>query len=120
MALCRNLNVSPSGYHAWAAREPSDRDREDEVLSTHMRAIHKGRTGARASTPNSIAKGSARAASGSPSHEAREPPGADAEAMRSTIDSDHGLAVAPNLLERNFTAAAPDQVWVADITYIWT
>ena len=41
-ALCRNLDVAPSGYHSWAGREPSDRDREDEVLSTHIRAIHKG------------------------------------------------------------------------------
>ncbi len=37
-----------------------------------------------------------------------------------TTDSKHNLPVAPNLLERNFTVAAPNWVWVSDITYIPT
>jgi len=37
-----------------------------------------------------------------------------------TTDSKHGLPVAANLLERNFTPAAPNQVWTSDITYLWT
>ena len=37
-----------------------------------------------------------------------------------TTDSRHGLPVAPNLLERNFTVAVPNAVWVGDITYIPT
>jgi len=37
-----------------------------------------------------------------------------------TTDSDHSMAVAENLLDRNFTAAVPNQKWVADITYIPT
>ena len=45
VALCRNLDVSTAGYYAWAGREPSDRDRGDEVLSTHIRAIHKASRG---------------------------------------------------------------------------
>jgi putative transposase len=40
--------------------------------------------------------------------------------FRKTTDSDHGLAVAPNLLERRFTVDEPDKVWVGDLTYIWT
>lgn len=35
-------------------------------------------------------------------------------------DPKHGLPVAANLLERNFTQSAPDQVWTSDITYLWT
>jgi len=37
-----------------------------------------------------------------------------------TTDSKHGLPVAPNLLDRNFTPTAPNQVWTSDITYLWT
>jgi transposase InsO family protein len=37
-----------------------------------------------------------------------------------TTDSKHNLPVAPNLLNREFEVAAPDQVYVSDITYIWT
>lgn len=37
-----------------------------------------------------------------------------------TTDSKHDLPIAPNLLERNFTAQQPNQVWTTDITYIAT
>ena len=37
-----------------------------------------------------------------------------------TTDSNHTLAVAPNLLDRDFSATAPNQKWAGDITYIWT
>ena len=37
-----------------------------------------------------------------------------------TTDSNHDLPIAPNLLERQFTVARPDQVWVGKITYIAT
>ena len=37
-----------------------------------------------------------------------------------TTDSKHSLPIAPNLLERNFTPEAPDQMWSSDITYIAT
>ena len=39
---------------------------------------------------------------------------------RVTTESNHNMPVAPNILKRDFTAEAPDQVWVGDITYIWT
>src|ERR1700687_4906751 len=37
-----------------------------------------------------------------------------------TTDSRHDLPIAPNLLDRNFIAAAPNRIWLADITYIET
>ena len=46
-----------------------------------------------------------------------EPPG---KPVRFTTDSKHRLAVAPNLLGRNFAPLAPNQVWTSDITYLWT
>ena len=38
----------------------------------------------------------------------------------STTDSDHALPIAPNLLDRNFSPAAPNKVWLTDITYVPT
>src|SRR5258708_29339916 len=40
--------------------------------------------------------------------------------FKATTDSKHALPVAPNLLDRNFQPAAPNQVWSADLTYLWT
>ena len=40
--------------------------------------------------------------------------------FRVTTDSRHGLSIAPNLLNRNFTVAMPNQGWTGDITYIPT
>ena len=37
-----------------------------------------------------------------------------------TTDSKHNLPVAENLLARNFTPTGPNQVWISDITYLWT
>jgi putative transposase len=40
--------------------------------------------------------------------------------FRTTTDSKHKFPIAPNLLERNFTALRPDESWVTDITFVWT
>jgi len=40
--------------------------------------------------------------------------------FQTTTDSRHGLPVAPNVLDRQFTVTAPDTTWVTDITYLWT
>ena len=37
-----------------------------------------------------------------------------------TTDSNHNLAISPNLVNQNFSVGKPNQVWVSDITYIWT
>jgi putative transposase len=37
-----------------------------------------------------------------------------------TTDSGHSLPIAPNLLDRNFVAVAPNRIWLADITYVET
>ena len=43
-----------------------------------------------------------------------------AKKYKATTDSNHNLPVAPNRLEQNFSADAPNQKWVCDITYLWT
>jgi len=39
---------------------------------------------------------------------------------RVTTDSDHAFNIAPNLLDRDFTAGRPNEKWVGEISYIWT
>lgn len=43
-----------------------------------------------------------------------------ARKFKATTNSNHNLPVAPNLLQQDFKATAPNQKWVADITYLWT
>jgi transposase InsO family protein len=43
-----------------------------------------------------------------------------AKLFKVTTDSNHTKPIAPNLLERNFTASKPNEKWVSDITYIQT
>ena len=40
--------------------------------------------------------------------------------FKRTTDSDHAFNIAPNLLQQDFSASAPNQKWAGDITYIWT
>lgn len=39
---------------------------------------------------------------------------------KATTNSNHQFNIAPNWLDRNFTAARPNQKWAGDISYIWT
>ena len=40
--------------------------------------------------------------------------------VKRTTDSDHAFNIAPNLLQQDFSASAPNQKWAGDITYVWT
>ena len=40
--------------------------------------------------------------------------------FKATIDSNHGFNIAPNLLNRDFSADRPNQKWAGDISYVWT
>ena len=54
--IARVLGVSPSGFHAWRAREPSRRQQGDEALKARIGPIHprsRGTCGRLASTPSS-------------------------------------------------------------------
>ena len=123
-AMCRVLMVSTSAFYDWLAREPSERDREDELLATHIRAIHKASKGTYGS-PRVHAE--LRRGGFDVSRKrvirimqrlglrARRP-----RKWKTTTVSTPGATVAPNRLKRDFTAKAPNEVWTADITYMWT
>lgn len=121
--LCRVMQVSTSGYYAWAKREPSKRALEDQALAAEVRAIHAKSRGNYGSpriheqllrTRRISRKRVARIMRENDIY-GRRPP-----RFKVTTNSDHDDPIADNVLARDFTAAGVDKKWVGDITYIWT
>lgn len=122
--VCRLLEVSSSGYYAWLKRPPSKRAREDAILSDKIRWIHlrsRGTYGAprvhEELRDEGVRIGRKRVArlmraAGLQGVSRRK-------SVRTTVRKP-GAAPAPDLVDRDFTADRPDQLWVADITYIRT
>ncbi len=122
--LCRVLEVSKSGYYAWTGRPPSRRLQRDADLRAQIRTAYKASTG-RYGSPRVHAELRANRQRVSRKRVARLMReeflvGRTRRRFRTTTDSNHPFPIAPNLLARDFTAAAPDEVWVTDITAIWT
>lgn len=123
--MCRALGVSASGCHAWRTRGDSPRAKANHALLGTVRAIHAESGGA---------CGAPRVHAVPRSHGRRVGRHRIARLMRGavlrglaaiprrvrTTDSRHDHPIAPNRLRRNFTATAPNQVWLADLTYIRT
>ncbi len=119
----RVLGVSPSGYYAWSKRTLSRRAKDDVVLIERMRAIHaasKGTYGAPRIHAELGEEGS-RVSKKRVARLMREAGLAGVSRRRFVKTTVRDSAKqAPDLVERNFTASAPNCVWVADITYIPT
>jgi putative transposase len=123
-AMCRLLDVSESGYHAWHKRPPSPRAQANARLEVEIKAAHErtrqtyGPERLQADlADNGIHVGIHRI------KRIRQKLGLRCRQKRkfkATTDSKHNLPVAPNLLDRQFAVAAPNKVWVTDITYIAT
>jgi len=122
--LCRNLEVSTSGYYAWASRPASKRERDDERLRTKIRAAHE-RSRRTYGSPRIHAELQEDDEKVSRKRVARlmKEDGISAvqkRRFRRTTDSAHDLPVAIDRVEREFSATGPNQLWVGDITYVWT
>ena len=125
---CRVLLVSISGYHQHLARRRElarRRHLSDEALLLHIRAVYAQTRGAygwpriwRQLLSEGVRVGKQRVQRLMQQH------GIRARGKRrfrvTTTDSRHSLPIAPNLLNRNFTVARPNQAWAGDITYIQT
>ncbi len=123
--MCSVLRVSASGYYAWRGRPESARALADKALVEDIRRVHAG-SRRRYGSPRVHASlqaegkrvGCNRVARlmrdhGIQAHRRRP--------FRRTTDSNHAFPPAPNLLDRQFASAvAPNQVWLADLTYIAT
>lgn len=124
--MCRLLDVSTSGYYAWRSRGPSRRRREDQKLTEAIRAIHEESRGTYGAprihvelAEQGIRVGRKRVAR---LMRAAGLVGASRrKGIRTTVRR-AGAQPASDLVQRNFKAEGPNQLWVADITYIptWT
>ena len=122
--MCRALEVSESGYHAWNKREVSKRAQEDQVLAEQIEQIFQTNRGVYGS-PRIHAELQEQGKRHGRKRIARlmQQRGISAQRKRRrvrTTDSNHSNPVAPNLLNREFTASAPNTKWVTDITAIET
>ena len=122
--LCGALSVSTSGFYAWLSRPQSEQERRRQAILTEIRAVHaefKQRYG----SPRIAAELQARGVPCSVNTVAKLMHGngiraKTARKFKATTDSKHTRPVAENVLDRQFDPEGPNQVWLADITYIWT
>ena len=122
--MCRVLGVSASGYYARLTRPPSARVRADAELSPRIAAIHQ-RSHATYGAPRIHAELIAEGLHVGCKRVARLMANAGLYGVSrrhwvTTTVRDRNARPAPDLVERNFVAAAPNRLWVADITYIPT
>jgi putative transposase len=121
--MCRVLGVSTSGYYAWSSRAPSARERSDRALTERISAIHTSsretygapRIHAELAATGSLV-GRKRVARLMKQAGLR---GISRRKFVTTTVRDGGRP-APDLVDRNFVATAPNMLWVADITYVPT
>ncbi len=121
---CRVLGVSPSGYFAWLLRPPSARQRSDDVLSIEIKRIHDETRQVYGSprihaelVDEGVRVGRKRV------QRLMRILGIEGVSRRKrwyTTKRNEDARPAPDLVERDFEVTGPDQLWVADITYIPT
>lgn len=123
--LCQVLQVGRSGYYAWLGRKPSPRQQRRQELVVQIRQVHAESSGT---------YGSPRVHAELADREIEVCLNTVAKLMRQeqirsvrrkrfaaqTTDAGHDCPVAPNVLDRDFAAGAPDRKWCCDITYVPT
>ncbi len=123
--MCRVLEVSRSGFYAWAAREPSPRAVADAALTGRIAEIHKDslktygspRVHAELRLEAGVRVGRKRV------ERLMRAAGLSGQVRRrrgKTTIRVQGVRTAPDLVERDFNPTEPNRLWAADITYIRT
>ena len=123
--ICRVLGLSPSGYYAWVCRAPSARARRDAQLLEQIKAIWSanrqvyGRPRIHAELQEAGEPVSAKRV-GRLMRRAGIAGASRRRSTKTTRRDERAARVAPDLVDRDFSATAADQLWVADITYVAT
>jgi putative transposase len=123
--LCRVLEVSRSGFHAWERRAPSARALADQALTERIAEIHAGsrktygspRVHAELRLEDDVRVGRKRV------ERLMRHAGLSGQVKRrrgKTTITVQGMRTAPDLVERDFNPTEPNRLWAADITYIRT
>lgn len=122
--MCKTLSVSTSGFYAWMARPTSEQETRRLAILDEIRVIHAD-FDQRYGSPRIHKELLSRGVDCSLNTVAQLMHDNDIHAktkrkFRHTTDSNHTRPVAENLLDRQFNPSKPNEVWLADITYIWT
>jgi len=123
--LCAAFAVSRSGYYAWQERSPSARHQRDQVLKQLIEQIHLD-SGATYGSPRvhvTLREHGQRVSRKRVARLMRQNQQCGRQRRRfrpCTTDSRHSYPIAPNRLASAAPLTGPDQVWVADITYVRT
>ena len=123
--LCKVMRVSRSGFYDYNDRFQNPKDRPDETaLQRRIKEIFdqsRGSYGSRRVVKQLRAEGrhigryKVRRIMRQMGLKAKTP-----KRFKLTTDSRHSFPVAPNVLNRDFNVDAPNKVWTADISYVWT
>jgi transposase InsO family protein len=121
--MCRVLDVSPGGYYVWRKRPSSQREMANQELLKEIKAVHEKSNGTYGSPriyhelKEKVDCSESRVARLMQKHGIAAK---QKKRYKRTTKANSGHPVAPNLLDRDFTATAPNQKWTTDITYIPT
>ena len=122
--LCRVLEVSASGYYAWCKRPPSARRQADVVLGDRIESIFRTsrRTYGRPRIHADLRDEGINVSGKRIARLMRERGVKGASRRKGIITTlrDRDARPAPDLVDRKFRADGPDEIWVADITYVPT
>ena len=123
--MCAVLAVSVSGYYDWCERPVSQREQANAALVAEIRQVHAEslETYGSPRVHKELCERGQRCSRNRIERLMRKQ-GIRGKCKRRrkvvTTDSQHNFPVAPNLLNQKFEATAPNQKWLADITYIPT
>ena len=121
--MCQVLKVSRSGFYDWNSRKKSRRQMENEILREKIEEIFK-KSRELYGSPRVHAELKAQGYLCSKNRVARLMQGKftakTVKMFRRTTDSEHRHRPAPDLVNQNFVAPAPNSIWTSDITYIKT
>jgi len=123
--MCQILEISKGGYYKWKKQPESKRKKEDKKMIEKIKIIHKENDetyGSPRITKALNQKGEIKINKKKVERLMKENNiyAKTKKRFKATTNSKHNYPVAPNLLEQNFIAIAPNSIWVSDITYIRT